>query len=251
MLYIGAGHGGKNKRGVIDYGAFGNNTNEFLECSKIVEEMLNKYKGRISVVKQRTDLRSRIKWINDNLKSDDTYFELHLNAAGSSLAHGAEVFYRAANNEYKVQATEYAHLYTKKMGLWNRGAKPDTQTRFKRLGVIRDVKCKSFLVELGFISNKDDLMIVRSQAVNGLAHMLGLERFEIPEWAQESVEKAKKSGLITNWDNPEEIVAGTRFEHMCKKAGIFTGVSGDGIVLYRAAVLWDRLGILDKLLQDE
>jgi len=42
-------------------------------------------------------------------------------------------------------------------GFHNRGVKPDTATRHKKLGWIRDIKVWSLLIECCFIDNPDDM----------------------------------------------------------------------------------------------
>lgn len=80
----------------------------------------------------------------------------------------------------------------------------------------------------------------------GSAHFDVVE-VEIPEWAKESVEKAKASGIITNWENPFKQVGDEVLEWSLEKAGLLDPEKHEGFVsLVRWAVVLDKLGKLDK-----
>lgn len=105
-------------------------------------------------------IAERCKWVNS--QNLDALFEFHLDSA-TPTATGSSIFYVDGNSWAKTQAEKMSVAYSNSTGLRNRGAKPDTSTRFKRLGAIRDVKIFAILVELGFISNATDLATIRAK----------------------------------------------------------------------------------------
>lgn len=69
----------------------------------------------------------------------------------------------------------------------------------------------------------------------------------IPEWAEIAVEKAKESGVITDWSNPYEAVGNRRLEWALEKAGLLNPAKHENCVtLVRLAVVLDKLGKLEK-----
>lgn len=71
---------------------------------------------------------------------------------------------------------------------------------------------------------------------------------KIPIWALASAHKAERKGVITNWENPLEIVASEKAEWIFEKLGVLNSVKHEGgINLSRFAVLLDKVGLLDKL----
>lgn len=99
------------------------------------------------------NLTDRIKWINKNCKIWDICIELHMNAGWGT---GLEVFCMAWVPYAHKKATELSSIISSSIGLYNRWAKIDTNTRFWRLWFIRDTKPLAFLIELGFIDNAHD-----------------------------------------------------------------------------------------------
>ena len=109
----------------------------------------------------------------------DILASIHFNG-GVAEARGTETFYKdAANPEQSNEAEDKAlaqavndamveALRKLDKGAKNRGAKPDTQTKLKSLGVLRDPgvglsgkMCRSILIEVEFITNPAvDLLLV-------------------------------------------------------------------------------------------
>lgn len=245
-LFISAGHSN------TDPGAVSNGTTEFAQVSKIAKESVKVLRDQgvqAVLVPVGINLQERIAWVNENAIEEDSLFELHLNAA-SPKAAGAEVFYYSGSEESKERSLRLLSGYIENTPLTSRGAKPDTATRFGRLGIIRDTKPWSYLLELGFITNLSDLDKVRRYGVDGVVagakKLIGFEeKQEVSAWAVESVEKAKEKGIATVWDNPQEIVGTATMEYIFKNLGVLSKVTGDGLTKERMIVCLDRLGHLD------
>lgn len=199
----------------------------------------------------------RIKWVNANIRNDQCLVELHLNAA-SAAAQGAEMFHYRNNPASAQLADQLLKVYCKSTGLKSRGIKPDTATRHKKLGIIADVRCRSVLLELGFITNKEDLDTVISKGALGLANIaLSWENKPflssygenetqpvISSWAAESVKRAATKGIIKDWSNPQALVEPWRLAHILHNLGGLSHPDGP-MTMERFAVALDRLGLLD------
>jgi hypothetical protein len=118
------------------------------------------------------DLSPSINWINARSRSGDIAIELHGNSASAS-ARGAESYYTDGNNQRKADAEKLVNaLVSAVAGLKNRGAKSDNQSQHPRLAFCRDVDIPSVLIELCFLSSRDDMDLLtndRDKFAKGLA----------------------------------------------------------------------------------
>lgn len=167
MIYLSAGHA------TNDPGAVSNNTTEFTVTKTIAETLWSRNKTMIKLVPVGITLKQRIGWLNTHSTSNDFLIELHMNS-GNEVAHGAEMYFRANSESDRQLAQKYIDSYCDSSKIWNRGVHADTSTRHKRLGILRDVKPRGLLLEMGFITNLEDLELVLKNAVNGLEAMLQL-----------------------------------------------------------------------------
>lgn len=133
-------------------------------------------------VPDNINLKQTIEWIARRALTNDVAIELHGNSATPS-ARGAEIYYIAGNNARKENALRILDaLVFAVPGLQARGAKPDTSTRFGRLGFCRDIAIPSLIIELCFLSNLEDMKLLRDRRnlfAKGLANGL-------MEWSQVS-----------------------------------------------------------------
>ena len=127
----------------------------------------------------------------------DILISIHFNG-GAASARGTETFYKAASNPQQSNEAEdkalaqtvndalYTAIRALDAGAKNRGAKPDTDTQLKSLGILRDAgiglsgkMCRSILIEVEFISNAaaDTLLVSGgAAAANRDAAMLGVAK---------------------------------------------------------------------------
>lgn len=93
-------------------------------------------------------------------RSCDVFVSIHCNAAGSTEADGAEVYY-APCGPYVGNSQGIAEQLLRvcqEAGLDSRGVKPDYQSQHKQLGVLRGT-CASMpavLLEVGFVTSRFD-----------------------------------------------------------------------------------------------
>lgn len=152
-----------------DRGAVGGNTTEADTTKKIIDIIIAKGIPGFNIVKvpEGLDISGRNKWVNDRATTLQAYFELHLDSA-TPTATGVTTFFREGNDWARWEAIQYQKEYTRITGLAGRWVRADNTTRFGRLGAIRDIKIFGLLMELGFISNPNDLKTVQAKGVEAV-----------------------------------------------------------------------------------
>ena len=168
-IFIDSGHGGN------DPGAVGNGMREAdivlevntLAISNAIGTILER--AGLQVKQSRTkDQRPSIndRWRMANEWGADYFFSLHVNAGGGT---GAETFIfdggdENRRSESRAFASAVLDDFCNKMGLRNRGVKPDTRTAVGSLGVLRHTRMPAQLFELPFIDGPaDDINALRNR----------------------------------------------------------------------------------------
>lgn len=156
---------GKN----IDRWAAANGATEADTTKKIIDTIVAKGIPGFNIVKvpEGLDIKGRNAWVNARAKDLHAYFELHLDSA-TPTASGVTTFFREGNDWARGEAIQYQKEYTRITGLPGRWVRADSTTRFGRLGAIRDIKIFGLLMELGFISNPNDLKAVQTKGVDAV-----------------------------------------------------------------------------------
>ena len=165
-ILISAGHGG-NEDGSIDMGVTVPGTTEAAEMIRIRDLVVPELRSRgFDVLAVPDDLSNEqtLKWINTRCQRDDVALEIHGGAASSPGARGASVFY-IANNEVRKSHAELLllALLRRVPQLPSRGAKPDTTTGTGSLSFTRNLGCPSLLMEVGYLTNPDDLGLIQNR----------------------------------------------------------------------------------------
>lgn len=155
-LVIDAGHGGK------DPGACGNGLKEKdinLSIALLLKQKLEPYKKEINLKLTREndtflELSDRTKISND-FKAD-LFISIHCNSSSNTNAQGVETYcYRLTNNKGASAIHSEiidAKLYTK-----------DRKVKEANYYVLKHTKAHAVLVELAFISNKEDAKILKEK----------------------------------------------------------------------------------------
>jgi len=144
----------------------------------------------VQYVPDELNLRQTIKWINDRASEKDWAFSIHFNSHRNPAVRGTEVFYH--NPRERKLAEIFARNVSFKVGIRNRGAKPDTLTWVGRLGWVRNLKCDSVLVEICFLTSPLDMD--RYNAGKGVAGLLAAIREIVP--AKPSLDEVKYNETI-------------------------------------------------------
>lgn len=131
-------------------------------------------------------LEQKIKWVNSKASDDDIIVSCHLNSSPQRKEKGAMCFYYGGSEESKKKAQRFLNRYCAILDVENDGVKPDTSSRFGRLGIVRDTKGWAFLLEMGSINN--DLDVVKNKGGEALYQGL-LALLEIKEEAAAEPEK--------------------------------------------------------------
>lgn len=153
IIVLDPGHGGK------DSGAVNGSYAEkriALSVASLVKEKLEK-DGAIVYMTREGDtyptLKERVDFAHQ--KYAEIFVSIHVNASASASAKGTETYYSITANENeledKVLATNINNEIVKQANMVNRGVKRED------FYVIRHSVFPSVLVELGFISNNEDL----------------------------------------------------------------------------------------------
>lgn len=71
------------------------------------------------------------------------------------------------------------------------------------------------------------------------------EKKVIAGWAQNAAEKAKKKGIIINWNDPDGMLKDEDYQWIFHKLGVLDKVSDAHLSRARIAVILDRLHLLD------
>ena len=111
-------------------------------------------------------LKEKTGWINKKAGSDDLVLSCHLNSSPKRTEKGAMIFYYGGSQKSKEMAEKILDSYCRATGIKNTGVHPDTSSRFGRLGIVRDTRGWTFLLELGSINN--DLETVKKNGVKGI-----------------------------------------------------------------------------------
>jgi len=117
------------------------------------------------------NLINRIKWINEHYVDGDWLLSIHHNASESQKAQGVEVCYMGGSEYMRNMASSLATRVAQEAGMKLRGtgAFDDRKGRFGRLGMVRDTKPCSLLLEAGFITNGQDRAVPLSVVGKAIA----------------------------------------------------------------------------------
>ena len=153
-IYLTAGHRG---------GTTGANYNGIKEAEETIwlrdeiASLLRKKGIDVELDNDSASLSQVIATINASCKPTDICVDLHFNAVANPTANGTEVLRPFNHNDTEIEVAEdllYATCMT--LNTKNRGVKREGEGTHQRLAMLSDVKCNSVLLEVCFISNRED-----------------------------------------------------------------------------------------------
>ena len=165
-IFVSAGHGGfeGNQR---DPGAIAFGTTEAQELMLIRDLLVPELRRRgieTFSVPDTLSLVQTIAWINDRCRAGDVALEMHIDAFSNPKVRGASVFYIGSNPKRKADADLILNGYLRRLpGMVSRGSRADTEAGVGSLGFCRRVAIPSLLMELGFLTNIDDLRTIQTR----------------------------------------------------------------------------------------
>lgn len=148
------GHGGK------DSGAVGNGLKEkdlVLEIGKYIKDMISEYNCEYLFTRLNDSfltLNDRVT-LSNNFKSD-IFVSVHINSSTNNQARGIETYcYNKNTNNGIAETIHNSLLSNKNLYVKDRGIKESNFT------VIAKTTAKACLLELGFISNSEDVKLLK------------------------------------------------------------------------------------------
>ena len=118
-----------------------------------------------------SNLIRRIRWINSRYQDGSYLLSLHGNANNNPNARGVATCYYGGSKAAESAAAALSKSYAKATGvpLWSAGAFDDRRNRYGRIGMVRDTKPFALLIEMGFVTNRLDMMVKAQDAAKGIA----------------------------------------------------------------------------------
>jgi len=160
-------------------------------------------------------LWKKIYFVNNQQSHPDITIEFHLDSSTKRTEKGAMCYYYGGSPTSQKKAKEILDIYCLTTGIQNNGVRPDTASRFGRLGIIRDTMGWAFLFELGSINN--DLEAVKNNATKGILAMLRfLFKKEKKDYPPHTI-WAKDLGIIDNFDELKNKITLDQFLSYLKK----------------------------------
>lgn len=101
-------------------------------------------------------LAGRVAWINKTCKSDDVVIDLHLDSPDSLQQMDCGIYFYGGSESSRILGKKLIENYSQSMGGIKYWIRPDTSSRFGRLGFVRDTKPLAFILELADIDLPPD-----------------------------------------------------------------------------------------------
>lgn len=184
VLTLDAGHGGH------DSGAVGHGLKEkdiVLLIVKAARDYLEEnYDCTVHVTREKdefVELRDRTSAANR--KESACLVSVHINAAGAASANGYESFVYTTDGATSKSVALQKVLHSKLAPIWVNKGRRDRGMKKANYHMVREFKGAAVLVELGFISNKEDSTLLKSSAfrtknaialAEGIAQYLNLDK---------------------------------------------------------------------------
>ncbi len=165
-IFLSAAHGGF-ENGTRDPGTVAGGTTEAKEMIQVRDLVVAQLRSRVLEVLAVPDELSQVQtidWINTRARIGDVALEIQANGASNPSVRGASIYYIAANSQRKSDAEMVIMSLLRRFPqLPNRGAIPDTATGLGRLIFCRWVTIPSMSMELGFLTNPDDRILMQNR----------------------------------------------------------------------------------------
>ncbi len=165
-IFLSATHSGF-QNGMRDLGTVADATTEAKEMIQIRDLVVGQLRSRavevLAVPDELSPVQS-IDWINTRARIGDVALEIQASGASNPSVRGASIYYITANNQRKSDAEMLIMSLLRRFPqLPNRGAVADTATGLGRLIFCRWVSIPSMSIELGFLSNPDDRILIQNR----------------------------------------------------------------------------------------
>jgi N-acetylmuramoyl-L-alanine amidase len=175
-VYLIAGHEVINGKGTGAHGFI----DEAVEALKLRNDLVLALKSKnvkVTTDQNTSKLREVVSWLKGLVTSKDLVIDIHFNASTNPKASGVEVLIDDTSSSIeKMFSRELAEVISESLKLKNRGIKPESTTRHKRLAIISDPQVAvNVLLEICFVSNQSDVDSYKKNylsLVNNLANVI-------------------------------------------------------------------------------
>lgn len=265
-IIIEAGHGMAN--GKTDPGAIAaDNTSERSIVVAVAKRLAACFPAaRVATVGvfDALTLEEKITRINDICRMErlrkENVFLISLHCDWRGAPDGISGYYKSEDDTAKTALAAILSVLAKDTKQGILAMRGDKESRFKRLGIVRDTIPLACLVEIGtlridgdesdgleYLVKPENQDAIAQSLARGIEQVTGIKAIdaEVSEFAAPSVKKAIAKGVATDWKNPKEIVASPTAELMLYRAGVLNEATGKGITKERFAVVLDRLDLLE------
>lgn len=142
----------------------------------------------------------------------DYFISIHVNSASSSNARGTEAYIYRADGRTDKLAERVQKELTKVNELVDRGVKKGD------FAVLRETNMPAILIEVAFISNKDEEALLRQPSflektatgiANGIVDFLGIKQSD--HWGKSAIDELIEIGLIVDSKDPKAYVTWAEF----------------------------------------
>lgn len=183
MIILSAGHNlGKNTllsredRGAQAYWNLDGIVKPYTEydvVQSIIWDFLSKYPTvagqKVIQIPTKLNITQRLKWLKANaVEGRDTVIELHMDAGIIGKSTGSMAYYRTGNHWAEDEVKQFMVGYSSASGIPTKRVVESKTSRFGKLGIIDDSNVFTFLVEMGFITNVEDLKKVRKNGAKAI-----------------------------------------------------------------------------------
>lgn len=207
-----------------------------------IASYLEEYGVNVVGVMQSDDLEAVVDAANN--AGADLFVSIHCNAAGSESAEGTESFYCEDEYEDRELAKCINARIIDIIGTEDRGVKPDTDAAVGSLYVLRRTNMPAALVELAFITNVEEALLLRyKQKDFGEAIALGI--LDYAGYEQDKTE--------TTQDQDTDIegiaILARKYESNGDPSAVSTGEGDLGGISYGLYQLSSAVGAVDEFVE--
>ena len=160
-FFLATGHSEKSQ------GAAYHGTTEW----QVTNEIVSNIKGSNFVIVPDGTIAQKVAFLEKYMQEGDIFIDLHLDAERSRTRRGSMIYFDHENDKGFDNASKIIKAYCDGSGQKLNSITSEFYSRFRYLGVIsngKKFKSQRFVLELGFLSNFDDLAFVRKHALKGI-----------------------------------------------------------------------------------
>ncbi len=139
---------------------------EYDTVQSIIYDFISKFPSigghKVIQIPTKLNITQRVNWLKKNaVDGRDIVIELHMDAGIIGKSTGCMAYYRTGNHWAEDEVKQFMDWFSKAIETPLKRVVESKTSRFGRLGIIDDSNVFTFLVEMWFITNVEDLKNVR------------------------------------------------------------------------------------------